>query len=119
MRLHRKSACSVSSYAGGGEDAYDQCRRLHSIFPVLLTAVYRAGVIRIYKGVQPDSDDPYKCGGKRQGAIVVSDRNARDPAGAACDDTVYGAFHLVIAAYLPELPAMWTGVKNVILWRRK
>ena len=42
MRLHCKSACSVFSHAGSGEDAYDQCCCLHSIFSVLLTTIYWA-----------------------------------------------------------------------------
>ena len=111
MRLHCKSACSVFSHAGSGEDAYDQCCCLHSIFSVLLTTVYWAGIVQLYKGVQPDSDDPYKCGSKRQGAVVVSDWNACDPAGSTCNGDVYRSFHRAIAAYLPEFPAIWESVK--------
>lgn len=124
MWLHCESARSVFSHAGGGEDAYDQCCRLYSIFPILLTAVYRSGAIQLYKGVQPDSDDPYKCGSKCQSAVVVSDRNVCDPAGATCDGDVYGAFHRAIAAHLPELPAVWgskvkmIGIKSFYILRR-
>ena len=110
MRLHCKSACSVFSHAGSGEDAYDQCCCLHSIFSVLLTTVYWAGIVQLYKGVQPDSDDSYKCGSKRQGAVVVSDWNACDPAGSTCNGDVYRSFHRAIAAYLPEFPAIWESV---------
>ena len=111
MRLHCKSACSVFSHAGSGENAYNQCCRLHSVFPVLLIAIYWAGVIWLYRGIQPDSDDPYKCGSKRQGAVVVSDWNACDPAGSACDGDVYCSFYHIIAAHLPVLPSVWESVK--------
>ena len=110
MWLHCESARSVFSHASGGEDAYDQCCRLYSVFPVLLTTIYRAGIIRLYRGVQPDSDDPYKCGSKRQSAVAVSDRNACDPAGSTCNGDVYRSFHRAIAAYLPEFPAIWESV---------